>query len=75
MTGFSDKLRTVIIFYKRIGYNLNAIRQSACLLINPITIDNLLHSLIARRDRASVMESRANKVDTKNIIINYFITK
>ena len=25
--------------YKRIGYNLNAMRQSACLVINPITVD------------------------------------
>ena len=25
--------------YKRIGYNLNVRRQSACLVINPITVD------------------------------------
>ena len=25
--------------YKRIGYNLNVIRQSMCLVINPITVD------------------------------------
>ena len=25
--------------YKRIGYNLNGMRQSACLVINPITVD------------------------------------
>ena len=25
--------------YKRIGYNLNVMRQSACLVINPITVD------------------------------------
>ena len=25
--------------YKRIGYNLNIMRQSACLVINPITVD------------------------------------
>ena len=24
---------------KRIGYNLNVMRQSACLVINPITVD------------------------------------
>ena len=24
----------------RIGYNLNAMRQSACLIINPITVDS-----------------------------------
>ena len=25
--------------YKRIGFNLNVMRQSACLVINPITVD------------------------------------
>ena len=38
MTGFSDQLKT-IMRYKRIGYNLNVMRQSACLVINPITVD------------------------------------
>ena len=26
--------------YKRIGYNSNVMQQSACLVINPITVDN-----------------------------------
>ena len=26
--------------YKRIGYNINAMRQSACLVIDPITVDS-----------------------------------
>ena len=25
---------------RRIGYNLNVMRQSACLVFNPITVDN-----------------------------------
>ena len=29
----------IIMRYKRIGYNLNVMRQSACLVINPITVD------------------------------------
>ena len=36
-TDFSDQFRKIII---RIGYDLNVIRQSACLVINPITVDN-----------------------------------
>ena len=36
MTDFSDQ---VIMRYKRIGYNLNVMQQSACLVINPITVD------------------------------------
>ena len=38
---FSDQLRKVIIRYKRIKYNIDVMRQSACLVINPITVDNL----------------------------------
>ena len=38
MTDFSDRFQT-IMRYKRIGYNLNVMRQSACLVINPITVD------------------------------------
>ena len=40
-TDFSDKLRKIIIRHKGIGYNLNVMRQSACLVINPITVDNV----------------------------------
>ena len=39
MTDFSDQFRKIIMRYKRIGYNLNVMRQSACLVINPITVD------------------------------------
>ena len=36
---FSDQFRK-IIRRKRIDYNLNVMRQSACLVISPITVDN-----------------------------------
>ena len=36
---FSDQFRKIIMRYKRIGYNLNVMRQTACLVINPITVD------------------------------------
>ena len=39
-TDFSDQFRKIIIRHKRIGYDLNVMRQSACLVINPITVDN-----------------------------------
>ena len=39
MTDFSDQFRKIIMRYKRIAYNLNVMRQSACLVINPITVD------------------------------------
>ena len=39
-TDFSDQFRKIIIRQKRIGYDLNVMRQSACFVINPITVDN-----------------------------------
>ena len=35
---FSDQFRKVIIFYKRIGLNFNLMRQSACLVVNPMMV-------------------------------------
>ena len=41
MTDFSSQFREkVIMRYKRIGYNLNVMQQSACLVINPIMVDS-----------------------------------
>ena len=38
-TDFSDQFRK-IIRYMRIGYNSNAMGQSACLVVNSISVDN-----------------------------------
>ena len=43
----------MIIPHKRIGYDLNVMRQSACLLINPITVDNF-DVLLLHADRSGV---------------------
>ena len=37
---FSFHFRKIITRYRPIGYNLNVMRQSACLLFNPIMVDN-----------------------------------
>ena len=37
---FSDQFRKIIVRYKRIEYNINIIRQSACLVFNLITVNN-----------------------------------
>ena len=37
---FSFQFRKIITRYRRIGYNLNVMRQSACLDFNPIMVDN-----------------------------------
>ena len=39
MTDFSDQFRKIIMRYKRIGYNQNVMPQSACIDINPISVD------------------------------------
>ena len=39
-TDFADQFRKIILRHKRIGYDLNVMRQSACLVINPITVNN-----------------------------------
>ena len=36
---FPDQFRKIIIRHKCIGDDLNGMRQSACLVINPITVD------------------------------------
>ena len=41
-TDFSDQFRKTIIRHKRIGYDLNIMRHSACLVINPIAVDNFV---------------------------------
>ena len=40
-TDFSDQFCKIRILPKRIGYDLNVMHQSACLVINTITADNL----------------------------------
>ena len=37
---FSNQFRKNIVRYKRIGYNINIMRQSASLVFNPITVNN-----------------------------------
>ena len=37
---FSDQFRKIIVRYKRIGYNINIMQQTTCLVFNPITVNN-----------------------------------
>ena len=53
-TDVSDQFRKIKIRHKRIGYDLNVMRQCACLVINPITVDNFVaHFKCTPVDRAS----------------------
>ena len=38
--NFSDQFKKIIKRYIRVGYNLDIMRQSACLVLNPIMVYN-----------------------------------
>ena len=38
-SNFSEQFRKLINPYKRIGYSLDIMRQTACLVVNPINVD------------------------------------
>ena len=38
--NFSDRFRKIVKRYIRVGYNLDIMRQSACLVLNPITVNS-----------------------------------
>ena len=37
---FSTQFRKIILRYIKIGYNINVIRQTACMVVNLITVNN-----------------------------------
>ena len=39
-SNFSEQFRKLINRYKRIGYNPYIMRQTACLVMNPIMVDD-----------------------------------
>ena len=47
--NFSAQFIKIISHYKKIGYNINVMQQTACLVVNPSRLATLLSSLIARR--------------------------
>ena len=38
--NFSAQFINIISHYKKIGYNMNVLQQTACLVFNPITVSN-----------------------------------
>ena len=38
--NFSAQFIKIISQYKKIGYNINVLQQTACLVVNPITVGN-----------------------------------
>ena len=38
--NFSAQFIKIVFHYKKIGYNINVSQQTACLVVNPITVGN-----------------------------------
>ena len=38
--NFPAQFTKIISHYEKIGYNINVLQQTACLVVNPITIGN-----------------------------------
>ena len=47
--NFSNLLKRIVNRFKRAGYSLDIMRQTACLVFNQIMVEAMLHSLVARR--------------------------
>ena len=74
MTDFSDQFRNIIIRYKRIGYNLNVMRQSACLVINPITVaSDFQWCCLTDQGSPSVMQHIAS-VESSSLLLHSYLT-
>ena len=57
-TKFSNQFRKIIMRYKRIGYNVDVMRQSAYLVVNPVTVNNfavLFNCMLVGRGSDSVI--------------------
>ena len=56
--NFSAQFIKIISHYKKIGYNINVLQQTACLVVNPITVGNfafLLNCTLVGRTSDSMM--------------------
>ena len=40
---FPYQFKKIIVRYKKIGYNIDVLRQTACLVVNPIKVKNFAY--------------------------------
>ena len=40
---FPYHFKKIIVLYKKIGYNINVMRQTACLVVNPIKVNSFAY--------------------------------
>ena len=43
MNNFSYHFKKIIVRYKTIGYNISVLRQTACLVVNPIKVNSFAY--------------------------------
>ena len=58
VNNFSDKFKKIIVRYIKVEYNLDVMRQSACLVLNPIMVYNysfLFHCMTVGQASDSMM--------------------
>ena len=46
---FSTQFRKIILRYIKTGYDINVIRHTACMVVNPITVNNFTPRFDVRR--------------------------
>ena len=46
---FPYHLKKIIVRYKRIGYNIDVLRQTPCLVVNPIKVNNFAYLIAGLR--------------------------
>ena len=47
---FPYHFKKIIVRYKKIGYNINVMRQTACLVVNPIKVNSFAYLFNGRSD-------------------------
>ena len=55
--NFSAQFIKIISHYRKIGYNINVLQQTACLVVNPITVGNFA-SLFNCTPRGRTLDSK-----------------
>ena len=40
---FSYQFKKIIVRFKKIGYNIDVLRQTACLVVNPIKVNSFVY--------------------------------
>ena len=50
---FPYHFKKIVIRYKKIGYNINVMRQTACLVVNPIKVKVVIITNLGQRQKSA----------------------